>query len=39
MDLQRRKLELIQAFLSVQSEDVISQLEKIISKEKRVQAR
>lgn len=33
MDLQTRKLELIQEFLKVQSEDVISQLEKILKRE------
>lgn len=33
MDLQTRKLELIQEFLKIQSEDVISQLEKILRKE------
>ena len=33
MDLQTRKLKLIQEFLKVQSEEVISQLEKILKKE------
>ncbi|MAC95563.1 MAG: hypothetical protein CMC96_08675 [Flavobacteriales bacterium] len=33
MDLQTRKLELIQEFLKVQSEEVILKLEKILSKE------
>ena len=33
MDLQTRKLELIQEFLKIQSEDVISRLEKILKKE------
>ena len=33
MDLQSRKLELIQEFLKVQSEDVIIRLEKILKKE------
>ncbi|MFO7719444.1 MAG: hypothetical protein R6W85_03270 [Gillisia sp.] len=33
MDLQTRKLELIQEFLKVQSEEVISRLEKIIKSE------
>lgn len=33
MDLQTRKLALIQEFLKVQSEDVISRLEKILKKE------
>ena len=33
MDLQTRKLELIQEFLKVQSEDVISRLENILKKE------
>ncbi len=33
MDLQTRKLELIQEFLKIQSEEVISRLEKILSKE------
>ena len=32
MDLQTRKLELIQEFLKIQSEDVISRLEKILRK-------
>jgi hypothetical protein len=34
MDLQSRKLELIQEFLKVQSEDVISKLEDILKKNK-----
>lgn len=33
MDLHARKLELIKAFLNVQSEDVLSKLEKIVRKE------
>ncbi len=33
MDLQTRKLKLIQEFLKVQSEDVISRLEKIMKNE------
>ena len=33
MDLQTRELELIQEFLKIQSEDVISRLEKILRKE------
>jgi len=33
MDLQTRKLELIKEFLKIQSEDVISRLEKILKKE------
>lgn len=33
MDLQTRKLELIREFLKIQSEDVISRLEKILVKE------
>ncbi|MBU2939549.1 hypothetical protein KO494_08345 [Lacinutrix sp. C3R15] len=33
MDLQTRKLELIQEFLKIQSEDVISRIEKILKKE------
>ncbi|MCH8555667.1 MAG: hypothetical protein LAT76_10945 [Schleiferiaceae bacterium] len=36
MDLQTRKLELIQEFLKIQSEDVVSQLEKIIRKENKI---
>jgi hypothetical protein len=35
MDLQTRKLEFIQEFLKVQREDVISQLENILRKEKK----
>lgn len=34
MDLQTRKLELIQAFLKVKSEDVISKIEKLLKAEK-----
>jgi chemotaxis protein CheY-P-specific phosphatase CheC len=34
MDLQTRKLALIQEFLKIQSEDVLSRLEKILNKEK-----
>lgn len=33
MDLQTRKLELIQAFLKIQNEDVIALLEKILKME------
>lgn len=33
MDLQTRKLALIQEFLKIQSEEVISRLEKILKKE------
>lgn len=33
MDLQTRKLALIQEFLKIQSEDVISRFEKILKKE------
>ena len=36
MDLQTRKLELIQEFLKIQSEDVISSLEKILRKENKI---
>lgn len=36
MDLQTRKLELIQKFLKIQSEDVISRIEKILSKENKI---
>jgi hypothetical protein len=36
MDLQTRKLELIQEFLKIQSEDVISRLEKILRKENKI---
>jgi len=32
MDLQTRKLELIQEFLKIQSEDVILRLEKVLRK-------
>ena len=34
MDLQTRKLELIQAFIKVKSEDVISKIEKLLKAEK-----
>lgn len=33
MDLQTRKLEIIREFLKVQSEDVVSRIEKILIKE------
>ena len=33
MDLQARKIEFVQEFLKVQSEEVISRLEKILRKE------
>lgn len=33
MDLQSRKIEFVQEFLKVQSEEVISRLEKILRKE------
>lgn len=33
MDIQTRKIEFIQKFLKIQSEDVISRLEKILRKE------
>lgn len=33
MDLQTRKLKLIQEFLKIQSEEVISRLEKVLKKE------
>ena len=39
MDLQTRKLELIQEFLKIQSEDVISRLEKILKKENKKSGR
>jgi len=35
MDLQSRKIEFVQEFLKVQSEEIISQLEKILRKEKK----
>jgi hypothetical protein len=34
MDLQSRKIEFVQEFLKLQSEDAISRLEKILRKEK-----
>jgi hypothetical protein len=36
MNLETRKLELIQEFLKIQSEDVISRLEKILRKENKI---
>ena len=35
MDLQSRKISFIQEFLSIQSEEVISRLEKYLKKEKK----
>lgn len=34
MDIQTRKLEFIQEFLKIQSEDVIERLEKLLKKQK-----
>lgn len=34
MNLEARKIEFVQEFLKLQSEDIISQLEKILRKEK-----
>jgi len=36
MDLQSRKTEFVQEFLKVQSEEIISRLEKILRKENKV---
>jgi len=36
MDLQSRKIEFIQEFLKIQSEEAISRLEKLLKKEKKV---
>ena len=36
MDLQTRKIEFIQAFLKLQSEEVISQFEKLLKKESKI---
>ena len=36
MDLQSRKIEFVQEFLKVQSEEIISRLEKILRKENKV---
>ena len=36
MDLQTRKISFIQEFLSIQSEEVISRLEKYLEKEKKI---
>ena len=33
MDLQSRKIEFVQAFLKLQSEEVVTQLEKLLKKE------
>ena len=35
MDLQSRKIEFVQEFLKIQSEEVISRLEKVLRKEKK----
>ena len=35
MDLQCRKIEFVQEFLKIQSEDAISRLEKLLRKEKK----
>lgn len=36
MDLQTRKISFVQEFLSIQSEEVISRLEKYLKKEKKI---
>ena len=36
MDLQTRKIAFVQDFLSIQSEEVVSRLEKFLKKEKKV---
>jgi hypothetical protein len=36
MDLQTRKIEFIQAFLKLQSEEVISNFEKLLKKESKI---
>ena len=36
MDLQTRKIEFIQAFLKLQSEEVISHFEKLLQKESKI---
>ena len=38
MDIQSRKIEFIQEFLKIQSEDVIAQFEKLLQKEKKAQS-
>lgn len=35
MDLQSRKIEFVQEFLKIQSEEIISRLEKVLRKEKK----
>ncbi len=35
MDLQSRKIEFVQEFLKIQSEEIISRLEKVLKKEKK----
>ncbi|WP_026709028.1 hypothetical protein [Flavobacterium frigidarium] len=39
MDIQSRKLEFIQAFLKIQSEEVISQLENILRSESAIDSK
>jgi hypothetical protein len=36
MDLQTRKISFVQEFLSIQSEEVVSRLEKYLKKEKKI---
>lgn len=38
MNLESRKIEFIQKFLKIQSEDIISRLEKLLKKEKKTYA-
>ena len=37
MDIQTRKIEFVQAFLKLQSEEIISQFEKLLKKTKNVE--
>lgn len=39
MDIQSRKIEFVQEFLKIQSEDVISHFEKLLKKEKNTEAK
>ncbi len=36
MDLQSRKIEFVQEFLEIQSEEIVSRLEKLLKKENKV---
>lgn len=39
MDIQSRKIEFVQEFLKIQSEEVVSQFERLLQKEKKIRTK